>query len=233
MGKILTQRRSIRQKPREREIQEDLNSESKNELKGEFEDTELSKEENEESKENPKLKAKNDAQVPVIKQNLTDLSENISLEQEKSSETSPTQGKKRRFGPRKTTEHINVTTRIDYQPYLCKDYNETGYCGFGESCIYVHDRGDYKASWELDLEWEQQQQKAKKQPIQEQVSLEPKPFTCPICCKELASGASIVKSGRCGHEFCESCAISRFAQDKKCAVCSVVLDGRFQFSKIN
>ena len=136
---------------------------------------------------------------------------------------------KRPFAPQKSTPHINVTTRIDYQPYLCKDYNETGYCGFGDSCIYVHDRGDYKASWELDLEWEQQQ--AKKQSV-EQIEQIENPLSCPICSKELLKGSSVVKSGTCGHLFCEQCAIARFARDKKCAACGTVLDGRFQVTKV-
>ncbi len=28
--------------------------------------------------------------------------------------------------------------------------NKIGYCGFGDSCIYIHDRGDYKTGWELE-----------------------------------------------------------------------------------
>eukprot|EP00967_Tisochrysis_lutea_P010500 scaffold12024_cov22-Tisochrysis_lutea.AAC.1 len=33
---------------------------------------------------------------------------------------------------------------------LCKDYKETGFCSYGDSCKFMHDRGDYKMSWELD-----------------------------------------------------------------------------------
>ena len=40
--------------------------------------------------------------------------------------------------------------RFDYQPDICKDYKETGYCGYGDACKFVHDRGDYKSGWELD-----------------------------------------------------------------------------------
>ena len=51
---------------------------------------------------------------------------------------------------------------IDYNPSLCKDYHDTGYCCFGDSCIYIHDRGDYKSGWELEKEWqEEQEQRAK------------------------------------------------------------------------
>lgn len=34
---------------------------------------------------------------------------------------------------------------------LCpQDYKETGYCGYGDACKFIHDRGDYKSGWELE-----------------------------------------------------------------------------------
>ena len=45
---------------------------------------------------------------------------------------------------------VRTTIRIDYQPDICKDYKETGFCSYGDSCKFLHDRGDYKAGWELD-----------------------------------------------------------------------------------
>jgi hypothetical protein len=57
--------------------------------------------------------------------------------------------------------HIRATVRMDYQPDLCKDYKETGYCGYGDSCKFLHDRGDYKAGWQLDKEWDEKE-KAKR-----------------------------------------------------------------------
>ena len=44
--------------------------------------------------------------------------------------------------------------RWDYQPDICKDYKETGYCGFGDSCKFMHDRSDYKHGWQLERDWE-------------------------------------------------------------------------------
>jgi RING finger protein 113A len=40
----------------------------------------------------------------------------------------------------------------DYAPDICKDYKETGFCGYGDSCIYMHDRSDYKHGWQIDAE---------------------------------------------------------------------------------
>jgi hypothetical protein len=28
-----------------------------------------------------------------------------------------------------------------------------GYCGFGDSCKFLHDRSDYKYGWQLEREW--------------------------------------------------------------------------------
>ena len=50
-------------------------------------------------------------------------------------------------GPLRASAHIRVSARFDYQPDICKDYKETGYCGYGDSCKFMHDRGDYKSRW--------------------------------------------------------------------------------------
>ena len=51
---------------------------------------------------------------------------------------------------------------MDYNPSLCKDYHDTGYCCFGDSCLYIHDRGDYKSGWELEKEWLEEQKELAK-----------------------------------------------------------------------
>lgn len=53
-------------------------------------------------------------------------------------------------GPQKAPTFVKVTTRIDHNPERCKDYYEHGYCGFGDTCIFIHDRGDYKSGHQLD-----------------------------------------------------------------------------------
>jgi hypothetical protein len=45
--------------------------------------------------------------------------------------------------------------RIDHEPCICKDYKETGFCGFGDSCKFIHDRGDYKMGWQIEREFDQ------------------------------------------------------------------------------
>ncbi|XP_026442210.1 zinc finger CCCH domain-containing protein 1-like [Papaver somniferum] len=58
-------------------------------------------------------------------------------------------------GPLRASTHIRTSTRWDYRPDICKDYKQTGYCGFGDSCKFVHDGGDYKSGWQTEREWEE------------------------------------------------------------------------------
>ncbi|KVI04330.1 Zinc finger, CCCH-type [Cynara cardunculus var. scolymus] len=44
------------------------------------------------------------------------------------------------------TQQVKIN-RFDYQRDVCKDYKQTGYCGYGESCKFLHDYGDYKSGW--------------------------------------------------------------------------------------
>jgi len=54
------------------------------------------------------------------------------------------------MGPIRASSNIRATCRFDFHPSLCKDYHDTGYCVFGDSCLYLHDRGDYKSGWEQE-----------------------------------------------------------------------------------
>ena len=48
------------------------------------------------------------------------------------------------------------------QPDICKDYKETGFCGYGDNCKFLHDRGDYKSGWQLEKEWDAKQASKKR-----------------------------------------------------------------------
>lgn len=63
-------------------------------------------------------------------------------------------GLARAKGPIRAPTNLRATVRWDYQPDICKDYKETGYCGFGDSCKFMHDRSDYKHGWQLERDWE-------------------------------------------------------------------------------
>jgi len=57
-------------------------------------------------------------------------------------------------GPLKAPTFVRTTSRFDYQPDICKDYKDTGFCGFGDGCIYLHDRGNTLNGWQLEEEYE-------------------------------------------------------------------------------
>ena len=65
-------------------------------------------------------------------------------------------------GPIRAPAFIRTTTVFDYQPDVCKDYKETGFCGFGDSCKFLHDRSDYKTGWQQEQEWDEIQKRKKK-----------------------------------------------------------------------
>lgn len=40
-------------------------------------------------------------------------------------------------GPLRAPAFLRTTARFDYQPDICKDYKETGFCGYGDQCKHV------------------------------------------------------------------------------------------------
>jgi len=127
-----------------------------------------------------------------------------------------------RVGPQKSTSTIRTVTMIDYQPDVCKDYKETGFCGFGDTCKFLHDRGTYLAGWQLDklaAEAKSTVDDAESEPDSDDAV----PFACLICRKPYTDPVVT----RCGHYFCSSCAIKRFARTPKCLACNAPTGGIF------
>jgi len=135
-------------------------------------------------------------------------------------------------GPMKESANVRVISRIDYQPDICKDYKETGYCGFGDNCKFMHDRGDYKSGDQLEREWQEEQARRQKLLLggdlepEENFEVDPNedmPWACLICRREFTRP---VKT-KCSHYYCESCALQHYAKSSKCFVCHKQTDGVF------
>mmetsp|Transcript_15850 Transcript_15850/g.22665 ORF Transcript_15850/g.22665 Transcript_15850/m.22665 type:complete len:326 (-) Transcript_15850:135-1112(-) len=140
-------------------------------------------------------------------------------------------------GPLRAPTFVRTTCRFDYQPDICKDYKETGFCGFGDTCIYLHDRGDTLTGWQLEKKWEEQRKKENER--KEQIMNrfmdgettvevdEPDdgiPFACYICRDPFSN--PVVTS--CGHYFCSKCIMDTFNSNSPCCpVCSVDTVGVF------
>uniref|UniRef100_A0A1I7Y0C0 C3H1-type domain-containing protein n=1 Tax=Steinernema glaseri TaxID=37863 RepID=A0A1I7Y0C0_9BILA len=60
-----------------------------------------------------------------------------------------------RLGPMRANQFIKRTIRWDFAPDVCKDYKETGFCTFGDSCKFMHDRSDYKHGWEIERDYQE------------------------------------------------------------------------------
>ncbi|XP_022134274.1 zinc finger CCCH domain-containing protein 1 [Momordica charantia] len=132
-------------------------------------------------------------------------------------------------GPLRASAHIRASARFDYQPDICKDYKETGYCGYGDACKFMHDRGDYKSGWQLEKEWEEVE-KARKRKLamgsdegdedtaeqSDEDEEDALPFACFICREPFVDPVMT----KCKHYFCEHCALKHHAKNKKCFVCN-------------
>ena len=143
------------------------------------------------------------------------------------------------MGPIRAPTNVRASCRIDYNPSLCKDWHETGYCGFGDSCIYIHDRTDYKSGWELEKEWEREQaEKAKKYSIStkgpvvdDQSEDEDDSNGLPKACQICEQDFKFPVVTKCRHFFCEKCIFASYKVNKKCPVCESILNGIFNQAK--
>ena len=152
-------------------------------------------------------------------------------------------------GPARAPVHYRATARFDYQPDICKDYKDTGFCGYGDACKFLHDRSDYKTGWQLERQWDEEQ-KAKAHALALAAFEESEkagsgaaggsaggsgnsslkddglPFACLIC-REPWHAQSHPVVTKCEHYFCERCALQHASRTKRCHVCAENTGGIF------
>jgi len=163
------------------------------------------------------------------------------------------------LGPtRNTLSNVRSTMRIEYwnassgtDGGVCKDYKETGFCGYGDSCKFLHDRSDYKQGYELEKEWENKQKKIQEEKVRrwekrlekrarlgadaqdgdsspsEVDSDDDTPQACPKCDQKWEDCKSIPIITVCGHHFCEDCAMEGYATSPACMACGLATNGIF------
>nr|CAD7433215.1 unnamed protein product [Timema monikensis] len=135
-----------------------------------------------------------------------------------------------RKGPIRAPANLRATVRWDYQPDICKDYKETGYCGFGDSCKFLHDRSDYKFGWQLEREMQEGTYgDVDHDPHQYEVDTDSDhlPFKCFICRQSFKSPVVT----KCQHYFCEKCALDHFNKSTRCYICNQQTNGMFNPAK--
>lgn len=111
------------------------------------------------------------------------------------------------------------------------------------SSIFLHDRTDYKQGWQLDQDWENatkgknvkgkivasadRSRRGERDEDDEESMLEDIPFACIICQKPYREPVVT----KCGHYFCEPCALGRYRKDPSCAACGAGTNGLFSTAK--
>lgn len=142
-------------------------------------------------------------------------------------------------GPIRAPAFFRATCRFDYQPDICKDYKDTGYCGFGDSCKFMHDRGNYKSGYQMEKEWDEKQAERKRMiamgidPDEDKkddddefvVKTGPElPFACFICRGPFKDPIQTI----CQHYFCQNCAVKQFrSEGPNCPICTKNTGGIF------
>lgn len=149
----------------------------------------------------------------------------------------------RKMGPVKAPTNVRTTITTDYQPDVCKDYKQTGFCGFGDGCKFLHAREDYKQGWALDRDWEIQTlgkkpggtiissaggtARAHEEAGGDESQLEKIPFKCIICKGDYKNPVVT----QCGHYFCGQCALQRYKKHPSCKACGQSTLGVFNVAR--
>merc|ERR1712224_1170715 len=138
-------------------------------------------------------------------------------------------------GPQRSCVSTTKSIRFDYQPDICKDYKETGYCGYGDACKFMHDRSDYKLGWQLENELKESQNRKtstssnwQSSDLQENVNHRDSkiPIACLICNEPWKNSSCPIKT-ICGHFFHEKCAIKSNNKSGRCFFCGESTKGIF------
>ncbi|GCE99885.1 RNA-splicing factor [Zygosaccharomyces mellis] len=121
-------------------------------------------------------------------------------------------------------KNVKVSILTDFHPDVCKDFKQTGYCGYGDSCKFLHSRDDFKTGWQMNQDWKIGESSSSKD---NKPKVEGIPFKCVICKGDYKS--PIVTN--CEHYFCGMCFTQRVRKDPNCAICGQDTHGVAKIAK--
>mmetsp|Transcript_10186 Transcript_10186/g.37877 ORF Transcript_10186/g.37877 Transcript_10186/m.37877 type:complete len:314 (-) Transcript_10186:2138-3079(-) len=112
--------------------------------------------------------------------------------------------------------HIRSTATFDFGG-ICKDYKESGWCSFGDDCIYAHVREDYMEGYEQDRAWEKSMKEKKEAknsaPKNLEENLDAVPQECSLCEQPFKNPVKTL----CNHIFCKDCFLKHYKGGRRTA----------------
>lgn len=132
-------------------------------------------------------------------------------------------GKASKISVKPPPANVKMTTITDFQPDICKDFWQTGYCGYGDTCKFLHIRDELKQLRPIKKEWEDVIKKNRSSDTRDRPLEDNIPYRCVLCKKDYKNPVKTL----CDHLFCQSCFLGRFkkARKSKCYICGKETEG--------
>lgn len=147
-----------------------------------------------------------------------DSEESGQYSSEESGEEKQSVGQRLPSGPDKPQpKNVRATTVTDFQPDICKDFWQTGYCGYGDTCKFLHVRDELRQLKPIEKEWEQVDTLSSNNKTTTTAQHElPVPHKCLICRRDYSHPVRT----ECEHYFCQSCFLARCKKKStSCLLC--------------
>ncbi|KAG7884277.1 hypothetical protein KL938_002149 [Ogataea parapolymorpha] len=92
-----------------------------------------------------RVDGKKESESKVIKQAVSKEQDAESQSEDQSDQSKDVmENKSGRYNIKQLSSSIKTNTVIDYQPDVCKDFLKNGYCGYGDTCKFLHYRDEFK-----------------------------------------------------------------------------------------